>query len=82
MKDQNIQNIWLRKEIDSPCIKLCSIHPTERICVGCYRSMEEIGAWSGLSSEVRLEIMSELPSRTSRIQKRRGGRGAKVPSLK
>ncbi|HAJ84893.1 MAG: DUF1289 domain-containing protein [Planktomarina sp.] len=82
MKDQNIQNIWLRKEIDSPCIKLCSIHPTERICVGCYRSMEEIGAWSSLSSEVRLEIMSELPSRASRIQKRRGGRGAKVPSLK
>ena len=82
MKNQNIQNIWLRKEIDSPCIKLCSIHPTERICVGCYRSMEEIGAWSSLSSEVRLEIMSELPSRASRIQKRRGGRGAKVPSLK
>jgi len=82
MKDQNIQDIWLRKEIDSPCIKLCSIHPTERICVGCYRSMEEIGAWSSLSSEVRLEIMSELPSRASRIQKRRGGRGAKVPSLK
>ena len=82
MKDQNIQYIWLRKEIDSPCIKLCSIHPTERICVGCYRSMEEIGAWSSLSSEVRLEIMSELPSRASRIQKRRGGRGAKVPSLK
>jgi len=82
MKDQNIQHIWLRKEIDSPCIKLCSIHPTERICVGCYRSMEEIGAWSSLSSEVRLEIMSELPSRASRIQKRRGGRGAKVPSLK
>ena len=82
MKDQNIQNIWLRKEIDSPCVKLCSIHPTEQICVGCYRSMEEIGAWSSLSSEVRLKIMSELPSRAFRIQKRRGGRGAKVPSLK
>ena len=82
MKDQNIDNLWVRKEIDSPCVKLCSIHPTERICVGCYRSMEEIGAWSSLSSEVRLEIMSELPSRASRIQKRRGGRGAKVPSLK
>ena len=82
MKDQNIDNLWVRKEIDSPCLKLCSIHPTERICVGCYRSMEEIGAWSSLSSKVRLEIMSELPSRASRIQKRRGGRSPKVPSLK
>ena len=82
MKDQNIDNLWKRDEIDSPGVKLCSIHPAERICVGCYRSMEEIGAWSSLSSEVRLEIMAKLPSRASRIQKRRGGRSRIVPSLK
>ena len=78
MKDQNIENLWKRDEIDSPCVKLCSIHPSERICVGCYRSMEEIGAWSSLSSEVRLDIMNELPNRSSRIQKRRGGRKRNV----
>ena len=82
MKDQNIDNLWKRDEIDSPCVKLCSIHPAERICVGCYRSMEEIGAWSSLSTEVRLEIMAELPSRASRIQKRWGGRSRIVPLLK
>ena len=82
MKDQNIDNLWKRDEIDSPCVKLCSIHPAERICVGCYRSMEEIGAWSSLSTEVRLEIMAELPSRASHIQKRRGGRSRIVPLLK
>lgn len=81
MKDQNIDNLWKRDEIDSPCVKLCSIHLAERICVGCYRSMEEIGAWSSLSTEVRLEIMAELPSRASRIQKRRGGRSRIVPLL-
>ena len=78
MKDQNIENLWKRDEIDSPCVKLCSIHPSERICVGCYRSMEEIGTWSSLSSEVRLGIINELPSRASRIQKRRGGRNRNV----
>ena len=78
MKDQSIENLWKRDEIDSPCVKLCSIHPSERICVGCYRSMEEIGAWSSLSSEVRLDIMNELPSRSLRIQKRRGGRNRNV----
>ena len=78
MKDQNIENLWKRDEIDSPCVKLCSIHPSERICVGCYRSMEEIGAWSSLSSEVRLDIMNELPNRSSRIQRRRGGRNRNV----
>ena len=82
MKDQNIDNLWKRDEIDSPCVKLCSIHPDERICVGCFRSLEEIGAWSSLSSKVRLDIMAKLPSRASRIEKRRGGRNRIVPSLK
>ena len=80
MTNQNIGNLWERDEIDSPCVKLCSIHPSERICVGCYRSMEEIGAWSSLSPEVRLGIMNELPGRASRIPKRRGGRNRNIVS--
>lgn len=67
-------NVWTRDEIESPCIKLCSIHPTERICIGCLRSIDEIGSWSSLTPEVRREIMDELPSRAPRLQKRRGGR--------
>lgn len=70
--------IWQRDEVESPCIKLCSIHPKERICVGCLRSMEEIGAWSRMTPEVRRDIMAELPARKSRIQKRRGGRKNRV----
>ena len=27
--------IWARQEVDSPCIKICVIHPEERLCVGC-----------------------------------------------
>jgi hypothetical protein len=58
IKVQNIDDIWKRDEIDSPCIKLCSIHPGERICIGCYRSIEEIGSWSQLSPAQRREIMA------------------------
>ena len=25
---------WKRDEVDSPCVKLCVVHPEERICVG------------------------------------------------
>ena len=42
--------------------------------------MEEIGAWSSLSPEVRLGIMNELPGRASRIPKRRGGRNRNIVS--
>ncbi len=38
--------IWKRDEIESPCVKLCVIHPEERICTGCFRSIEEITGWA------------------------------------
>lgn len=71
-------DIWRRDEIESPCIKVCMIHPSERICTGCFRSIEEIGAWSRLSDEGRAEIMAELPSRAGRLRVRRGGRKARL----
>lgn len=66
--------IWARNEIDSPCIKICVIHSQERLCVGCYRSIDEIGRWSHYSPAERQAIMADLPSRAPRLSKRRGGR--------
>ena len=71
-------DVWKRDEVQSPCVKLCVVHPEERICVGCYRSIDEISAWSRLTPAARAEIMAELPSRAPRLQKRRGGRMARV----
>jgi len=66
--------IWTRAEIESPCIKICVIHPQERLCVGCYRSIDEIGRWSTLSAAERQAIMADLSKRAPRLSKRRGGR--------
>ena len=66
--------IWERAEVDSPCIKICVIHPEERICVGCYRSIEEIATWSRLTPGERRAIMADLPARLPKLAKRRGGR--------
>lgn len=70
--------IWKRDEVESPCIKICVIHPETRQCSGCYRSIDEIGAWSRLSPEARREIMAELPARAVQQTKRRGGRAARL----
>lgn len=77
MSDSSDQ-VWQRAEIESPCIKLCTIHPEERICIGCLRSMDEIGAWSTMTPDQRRVIMAELPSRAPRLKKRRGGRAART----
>ena len=70
--------VWTRAEIESPCIKVCVIHPVERICTGCLRTMDEIGSWSRMTPEARRAIMEDLPARAPRLKKRRGGRRARV----
>lgn len=47
----------------SPCIRLCKIDPTEGICTGCYRTLEEISSWRNKSVDERLKLMRELSSR-------------------
>ncbi|MEM8980233.1 MAG: DUF1289 domain-containing protein [Pseudomonadota bacterium] len=73
-----MSDVWSRDEIESPCVKVCVIHPAARICTGCLRSIEEIGAWSSMSQEARREIMAALPERQSLLSKRRGGRAARI----
>jgi predicted Fe-S protein YdhL (DUF1289 family) len=79
-KPDNTDRIWARNEIDSPCVKICVIHPAERLCTGCLRSIDEISQWSRMSSDERQKIMAELPARAPRLQKRRGGRNARLQS--
>ena len=69
-----IDEIWKRDEIDSPCIKLCILHSKEKICMGCYRTADEIKNWSKYSDEQRTVIKSQLKIRGSTLTKRRGGR--------
>jgi len=69
-KDQ----VWVRDEVDSPCVKLCVIHPEERLCVGCFRSIEEISGWSRMTPAARAAVMADLPNRAPKLARRRGGR--------
>jgi uncharacterized protein len=70
--------IWTRAEIDSPCVKVCVIHPQARLCIGCKRTIEEIAAWSQMNPESRRAIMAELPAREGQLAQRRGGRAARI----
>lgn len=71
-------DIWKRAEIDSPCVKVCVVHPETRLCVGCLRTIDEIGAWSRMTPEARKAVMAELPERAKARPKRRGGRAARL----
>ena len=66
--------VWKRDEVESPCVKICTIHPDTRLCIGCLRSIDEISVWGKLSYADRQAIKEQLPQRQALLQKRRGGR--------
>ncbi len=70
--------VWSRDEIESPCIRICVVHPATRLCTGCLRSIDEIGAWSRMTPEARRNVMEALPERASLHKQRRGGRAARL----
>ncbi len=53
---------------ESPCIKLCTLND-EDVCVGCYRNIDEICAWSTASPQQRRAILEASE------QRRKGNEG-------
>ncbi len=53
--------------ISSPCNRICVVHPTLRMCIGCGRSLDEIAGWVALSEAERRQIMTQLPARLASV---------------
>ncbi|GGL57740.1 DUF1289 domain-containing protein [Wenxinia marina] len=68
----------MRAEIESPCVRTCVVHPEARICVGCHRTIDEIGRWTRMTPEERRAVMEELPERAGLLRRRRGGRAGRM----
>lgn len=51
-------------KIKSPCIKVCKI--SNDICIGCFRTIEEITSWRLLTDEQREDIMESLKTRSEK----------------
>jgi len=52
--------------VESPCIKVCTLDAAGRLCLGCFRTLEEIGRWAGVSDAERTRILARLPERRAR----------------
>ncbi|MEE4296783.1 MAG: DUF1289 domain-containing protein [Wenzhouxiangella sp.] len=53
-------------DIESPCIGTCTMG-TEGLCIGCFRSADEIAAWLSYTAEQRRAIMHALPDRAEQL---------------
>jgi len=49
--------------VPSPCVSVCRMTADRGHCEGCFRTLDEIRAWSGASAQERRAIWAALLSR-------------------
>lgn len=52
----------LKKKIKSPCQLICT-YDTDNVCVGCYRTVEEIANWDRYTDEMKLKVLENTAIR-------------------
>jgi predicted Fe-S protein YdhL (DUF1289 family) len=48
--------------VKSPCVNICCLNE-EDVCLGCYRSCDEICKWGGMDNEQRNDVMKKVAER-------------------
>jgi uncharacterized protein len=54
---------------NSPCVKICVLDPERRICLGCGRTIAEIGGWLRLTDMERIAVKRQLGERLQSLRK-------------
>ena len=57
--------------VASPCVSVCTVDPVTKICIGCLRTLKEIGAWRSMSMAEKRAVVAACDERAQE-QVRRG----------
>jgi uncharacterized protein len=52
-------------EVRSPCISVCVMDADGALCLGCFRTLDEIAAWGALDADAKRRILASLPGRAA-----------------
>ena len=53
-------------DMPSPCVKVCVMDSDRGVCLGCYRTLDEIGGWSAFNSAQKLAVLARIGERVRR----------------
>ena len=48
--------------VNSPCINICKLDEN-KICIGCYRTLDEIANWTKYTDEEQQNIINQVQNR-------------------
>lgn len=56
-----------KQTIDSPCIGVCSMDDLSGLCMGCFRTMEEIQNWWDMDDASKQGVIDQASERESSV---------------
>jgi uncharacterized protein len=54
--------------IPSPCINICKMDAEKSLCLGCFRTIDEITVWSRTDDANRARILAAVAQRQLQMQ--------------
>ena len=49
--------------VESPCVEVCRMDPAKDICVGCWRTLDEIARWRDMNDAQRAVVLFAVAGR-------------------
>ena len=53
----------LEDDVPSPCLSICKMDPATEFCEGCFRTLDEIAAWSRFDDESKRAVWQLIAER-------------------
>jgi predicted Fe-S protein YdhL (DUF1289 family) len=54
--------------VKSPCIDVCTFDGKTKLCVGCFRTLDEIRAWKNMTDHRRHQVINDRCRRQAKLQ--------------
>jgi uncharacterized protein len=49
--------------VPSPCVNICQMDDNKTLCIGCFRTLDEIAQWSQAAESAKLAILAAVEKR-------------------
>jgi uncharacterized protein len=58
--------------VSSPCVEVCQLDYAQQVCRGCYRTLNEIGAWGYANDDEKRRILKNIEERRQHEKRTNG----------
>ena len=52
-----------KADLESPCVDVCQFDYVKKVCIGCLRTLDEIGAWMNCNEDEKRRILANVAER-------------------